>query len=292
MHIEKTIKENQTLGGMAEMIPDVEFSHAGGERLKMQIITPWYDCESMERPTYPLVVFVQGCAWTFPDVWCQIPQLSELARRGYVVATITHRNAMEGHPFPACLEDVKTAIRFLRKNANLYGINPERVGLWGTSSGGNLSLLTAMTIGVKDYETKEYPGYSDKVDYVVACFPTNDFVEYMQDETGDQEIKDIFAALSDGKIDENMSVLKKMSPYYLVEEAKQQNDCVKYPPVFLAHGDRDMLVPYRQTEKLYHSLKETDTDVTFVTVENAPHEGSFWGREMLKLIFQFIEEHC
>lgn len=292
MHIEKTIKENPSLSGMAEMIPEVTFSRAGGECLKMQIITPWYDCESRERPSYPLVIFVQGSGWTFPDVWCQIPQLSELARRGYVVATITHRNALEGHPFPACLEDVKTAIRFLRKHAELYGINPERVGLWGTSSGGNLSLLAAMTMGMEEYETKEYPGYSDKVDYVAACFPTNDFVEYMQDETADQEIKDIFRALSGGKIDENMTVLKKMSPYYLVEEAKKQTDFVKYPPIFLAHGTGDGLISYRQTEKLYDSLKETDTDVTFVTVENAPHEGSFWGREMLELIFQFIEEHC
>lgn len=291
MQIKKTIKENPSLSGMAEMIPEVEFSHAGGERLKMQIITPWYDCESEERPSYPLVIFVQGCAWTFPDVWCQIPQLSELARRGYVVATITHRNALEGHPFPACLQDVKTAIRFLRKNADSYGINPEKVGLWGTSSGGNLSLLAAMTMGEKAYETEEYPGYSDKVDYVAACFPTNDFVEYMQDETADQEIKDVFAALSDGKIDENMTVLKQMSPYYLVEEAKKQDRPVKYPPIFLAHGSGDELVPYRQTEKLYNSLTETETDVTFVTVENAPHEGSFWGREMLELIYQFIEEN-
>jgi len=292
MHIAKTIKNNPSLDGMAEMIPDVEFSHVGGEGLKMQIITPWYDCECKERPAYPLVVFVQGSGWTFPDVWCQIPQLCELARRGYVVATVTHRNALEGHPFPACLQDVKTAIRFLRKNAGLFGINPERVGLWGTSSGGNLSLLTAMTMGMEEYETKEYQGYSDKVDYVVACFPTNDFVEYMQDETSDQGIKDVFAALAGGKIDEDMAVLKKMSPYYLVEEAKKQAGFVKYPPIFLAHGDDDALVPYRQTEKLYQSLKETDTDVTFVTVEKAPHEGSFWGREILEMVFQFIKEHC
>lgn len=292
MYKKVTIKNNPTLDGMAGMIPDVVFSQAGGEELKMQILSPWCDCEAKERPAYPLVVFVQGSGWTFPDVWFEIPQLGELARKGYVVATITHRNAMEGHAYPACIQDVKTAIRFLRKNAEVYGIDPERVGLWGTSSGGNLSLLTAMTMGEEAYETEEYQGYSDKVDYVVACFPTNDFVEFMQDETAEQDIKNVFVALSDGKVDENMTVLKQMSPYYIVEEAKKREESVKYPPIFLAHGDADELIPYRQTEKLYESLKDTDTDVTFVTVENAPHEGSFWSREILELIFSFIEEQC
>lgn len=291
MHRSITIKNNPTLAGMAGMIPEVVFSHIDGEELKMQILTPWADCEAQKRQTYPLVIFVQGSGWTFPDVWVQIPQLGELARKGYVVATITHRNAIEGHPYPACIQDVKTAIRFLRKNAEVYGIDPERVGLWGTSSGANLSLLTAMTMGDERYETDEYRGYSDKVDYVVACFPTNDFVEFMLDENAAQDIKDVFVALSDGKVDKDMTVLKKMSPYYLVEEAKKRGEVVKYPPFFLSHGDADELIPYRQTEKLYESLKDTDTDVTFVTVENAPHEGSFWSREMLELIYEFIEKN-
>ena len=291
MHQSITIKNNPSLEGMAALIPDIVFSHAGGEELKLQLITPWADCEAEERAVYPLVIFVQGSGWTFPDVWCQIPQLSELARKGYAVATITHRNAMEGHPYPACIQDVKTAIRFFRKNARLYGIDPERIGLWGTSSGANMSLLAAMTMGEKFYETEEYKGYSDKIDYVAACFPTNDFVEFMLDKDAAQDIKDVFVALSDGNVDEEMTVLKKMSPYYLAEEAKKSGEPVKYPPLFLAHGDADELIPYRQTEKLYDSLKETDTDVTFVTVENAPHEGSFWSREMLSLIFDFIEKN-
>lgn len=212
------LPSNPAWEGMAEVFPDVVFSQAGGEELKMQIIAPWWDRGGKEVPAYPLVVFVQGSAWTFPGVWYQIPQLSELARKGYVVATITHRNSMEGHPFPACLQDVKTAIRFLRKNAPLYGIDAERVGLWGTSSGANLSLLAAMTEGEERYITEEYQGYSDRVDYVAACFPTTDLVEYMLDDGGEQEIKDIFTALSGGIVDEEMSVLKEMSPYHRVQE--------------------------------------------------------------------------
>lgn len=282
-----TIQANPSWEGMAEIFPDVVFSHAGGQELKMQIIAPWWNREGTEVPKYPLVIFVQGSAWTFPGVWYQIPQLSELARKGYVVATITHRNSMEGHPFPACLQDVKTAIRFLRKNASEYGIAAGRIGLWGTSSGANLSLLAALTEDEERYRTEEYPEYSDEVNFVVACFPTTDLVEYMQDDSGDQEIKDIFTALSGGTVDEEMSILQEMSPYLKVKE----RDSLTCPPVFLAHGDADELIPHSQSMKLYEELEQKGAEVTMVTVEGAPHEDSFWSQEMLSMIFDFIEEY-
>lgn len=285
----KKIQANPTMEGMAEIIPDVVFSHAGGVDLKMQLIVPWWDREGTRAPSYPLVVFVQGSSWTFPNVWYEVPQLCELARDGYAVATITHRNATEGHAFPACLQDVKTAIRFLRKNAKCYGIDAERVGLWGTSSGANLALLAALTEGRKSYETSEHEGYSSAVDYVVACFPTTDFVAYMQDENSDQEIKDIFVALSGGSVDGDMTVLKAMSPYILVKRAVEEGRTACRLPIFLAHGDADELIPHGQSWKLYEALKEAGNDVTMVTVEGGPHEQMFWSREMLAMIFDFIK---
>lgn len=286
----KIIKSNPSMEGMAEIIHDVVFSVAEGVELKLQLILPWWD-RAGQVPSYPLIVFVQGSGWTFPNVWYEVPQLCEFAKKGYAVATITHRNSLEGYPFPACLMDVKTAIRYLRKNAGIYGIDKERVGIWGTSSGGNLALLTAMTIGDERYETEEYKGYSDKVNYCVSCFPTTDFVECMESPDFDKGIKDIFAALSGGAIDENMTVLKEISPYYISENSIEKNLKVNYPPIFLAHGTKDMLIPYKQSEKMYQSLKRLGADATMVAVEDAPHEGSFWSREIIEMIYDFIEKN-
>lgn len=282
-----TVQSNPSWEGMAEIFPDVVFSHVGGEELKMQIIAPWWDREGTEIPKYPLIIFVQGSAWTFPGVWYQIPQLSELAKKGYVVATITHRNSMEGHPFPACLQDVKTAIRFLRKNASEYGIAADRIGLWGTSSGANLSLLAALTEGEERYRTEEYQEYSDKVNFVVACFPTTDLVEYMQDDSADQEIKEIFKALSGGTVDEEMSILKEMSPFQKVKESSS----ITCPPILLAHGDADELIPHSQSMKLYEELDKKGAEAMMVTVKGAPHEDAFWSQEMLSLIYDFIKKY-
>ena len=283
----KIIKNNPTLEGMAEIIPDIVFSKVP---LKLQIINPWWDRINGKTPSYPLVVFVQGSGWTSPNVWMEVPQLCRLAERGYVVATITHRNCYDGYPFPACLKDVKTAIRFLRCKGREYGIDTEKIGIWGTSSGGNLALLTALTIGDERYKTDEYGEYSDSVDYCVACFPPTDLVESMKDESFCKDIKETFLELSGGHIDENISVLREMSPYHIVKDMVREEKNKKLPPILIAHGDSDTLIPYNQGKKMYDALLLLKAKADMVTVSNADHEGSFWSREMLNIIFEFIEK--
>ena len=114
----KTIQNNPAFSGLATMLPDIVYSVQHGQELKLQILTPQAPTrENADDTRYPCIVFVQGSAWTKPNVYYEIPQLSEFARKGYIVATVVHRSSLEGHKAPAFLEDVKTAIRFLRANA-------------------------------------------------------------------------------------------------------------------------------------------------------------------------------
>ena len=280
------ISNNPSLEGMAEIIPSIVFSSPSGFDLKLELITPWWNRDDIENiPKFPLIVFVQGSAWTFPNVWYEIPQLCELAKKGYIIASLTHRNSLEGHPFPACIEDIKNGIKFLKANASLYGIDSDRVGIFGTSSGGNLALLTAMTIDSDDFKTNENINISDSIKFVAACFPPTDLVELYNDPAFSPEIKDIFTALSSNNVDEDFTILKKMSPFYLADQDK------KYPPILLAHGTADELIPYNQSLKLYKKLKSNNADVSMVSVKDAPHEGSFWSKEVFKIIEDFIAKN-
>jgi acetyl esterase/lipase len=97
----------------------------------------------------PLIVFVHGGAWAnanprvgasyanFPDV------LAYLVQRGYVVASVQYRFSREA-PFPAPLDDLQTAVQFLRQNAARFGIDGARIGLWGMSAGAQLAALAAV----------------------------------------------------------------------------------------------------------------------------------------------------
>ncbi|HHU71192.1 MAG TPA: alpha/beta hydrolase [Clostridiales bacterium] len=280
----KRIKSNPTLKGMAVVIPDVIYSTANGVELKMQIIKPWANGDD-DHARYPLIVFVQGSAWTFPDVYYQLPQLSQFAREGYVVATLTHRNSLEGHPFPAFLEDVKTGIRFLRSNADKYQIDPDRVGIWGTSSGGNTALLVGLTEDDPRYKTKEYEEYSDTVKVVVDCFgPTdmNDIVDKI--ELIPDDMRSIFEGLRGENTKENIERLMEINPVNHIQDGKS------YPPFLILQGDDDELVHYSQSELMYHKLLEAGVETSMICVEGAPHEGSFWSDELLGLIKEFLDK--
>lgn len=283
----KTLKNNPTLEGMAYFIPDVVFSTATGVELKMQLMLPWSDDTAQsEIPRRPLIVFLQGSGWTFPNVNYQIPQLCEYARMGYVVATITHRSIKDGYPAPAFLQDAKTAIRFLRKNADTYGIDPNRVCFWGTSSGGNTALLVAMTGDDPRYKTEEYAEFSDSVSVAIECFgPTNLFAlaENAQLQTEMPEADELIRAFVGGDPSEHEDLIRQMSPQLIIEKGK------KYPPILIIHGDADPIVPYSQGENMYKALIDNENDVEMIKVENAPHEGSFWSRELHAEIMNFLK---
>lgn len=281
----KVIKNNPELKGMAVMVPDVVFSTAQGVDLKMQIFKPW-TIEAEVKLQYPLIVFVQGSAWTFPDVYYEIPQLAQFAREGYVVATLTHRNCLEGHPFPAYLEDVKTGIRFLRKNAAEYQIDPDRVGIWGTSSGGNTALLVGLTGDEKRYQTDEYSEFSDAVKVVVECFGPTDLSDAVNNipNLPIEWMKNIFEGLRGEATEDNVRKLQDFNPVNHIEKGKS------YPPFLILQGSADDIVDYSQSELMYHRLLDAKVDASMICVEGAPHEGSFWSNELLGLIKEFFDQ--
>lgn len=278
----KVFESNPTLAGFARLEPGITYSQKNGG-LKLSLITPWADAQ-LSGGLRPLVVFLQGSSWTFPKINKEIPQLAELAREGYVVATIEHRNAAEGHPFPAYLEDTKTAIRFLRAHAEEYGIDPTRVCMYGTSSGGNTALLVGVTGDMPEFKTDEYAGQSDAVQLVVDCFgPSNlpKMIDLDPSKATEDMAKLIYGLAGDRTPEET---IERMSP---VNYLKNGAD---YPPFLLLYGDADTVVPYSQGEEMFHRLIDCGADAHMVRVKGAGHEGDFWSRPLVEEIYNFIRQ--
>lgn len=290
------VPNNPTLTGLARLTRNVAY-RTGADDLVMDIIAPQSTGDDDDR-RYPTVVFVQGSAWTTPDRDYEIPQLSELAREGFVVATVNHRNASRDASavFPAYLKDVKAAIRYLRANARQWHIDPERLGIWGTSSGGNTSLLVGLTADDPRYEDGTNADESDAVKYVVSCFPPTDMMEAI-DAFGNEDDPfrlyyfGPFAAVvgathETGLSDDVRRRAADMSPYL------QVRDGVAYPPTILLHGTADTVVPYRQSVKMHKRLLEHGVDSRLVLVDGAEHEHDFWSPQVFDMIFDFIRERC
>lgn len=296
-----TIPANPTLEGLASLSTEVPYKQVDGETLTMDVLEP----ESVRTPEsqatdrrHPLVVFVQGSSWTTPDRGRKIPQLSELARRGFVVATVGHRNARQGHPFPAFLQDVKSAIRFLRANAARFHVDPARVGIWGTSSGGNAALLVALTAGDPRYDDGLVPGtkgVSDAVDWTVACFPPTDIPHLISTSPLNVDGADLHHASAMACVlgvdvhatpEEYAAAARDMSPYLVARPG------LDLGPFLLLHGDADPLVPFDQSVRMNRRLNELGYDSRFVRVHGAIHEYNFWSRRVYDEIFAFIEAHA
>ena len=283
------LKNNPTMEGQVKLVQNIIYSKAGGEDLPMTLLLPWnLDDTNIKSEKKPLIVFVQGSAWTTPDREFEIPQLSAFARAGYIVATIEHRSALNGHAFPAFLQDVKCAIRYLRAHAEQYGIDSERVAIWGTSSGGNAALLVGLTGDEPEYKTEEYAEYTDEVCAVVECFGPTDLIAMSgmmeDDEPAVSDINYIMNGLCGGDTDTLPEVMMKMSPVNYVVKEKD------VPPFLLLHGDSDTIVPYAQMTALFEKMVECEYDVEAWKIEGADHEGTFWSQEVYDVIGEFLKK--
>ena len=284
------LPNNPEMKELVELKTHVVYAAPDGEELAMQIVKPMWKSGGKG---FPLVVFIQGSAWTKPDQFWEIPQLSLLARRGFVIASVTHRSCFTA-PAPAFLKDVKTAIRFLRTHAAEYDIDKERVCAWGTSSGGNTALLLGMTGDDPAFEGDDWKGESTKVQAVVDCFGPTDLVKMAEVQYGEnatEEQRALFAALAGSgeapalsQVTESYRApLRAISPICYAQPGQD------FPPFLMLHGDADPVVLYEDSEALYEKLAECGYDVDLVRVTGAPHEGDFWSMPLLEIIFDFIQ---
>lgn len=274
------LKNDPTQQGQYRLKQNVVYSTATGEDLKLTLILPW-----LIREKRPLLVFVQGSAWTTPDFNHELPQLVLFARAGFAVATVGHRDRTKGHPFPAYLQDVKCAIRYLRSHAEEYGIDESRVSIWGTSSGGNTALLVGLTADEARYETEEYAGVSDRVNAVVSCFGPTDMIAlslHLLQKGKTRSGADSASGTSD--LQTVIRIAKEMSPVHHVQRGKA------YPPFLLLNGTGDEVVPHRQMELMYDKLIKCGADVQAYYVDGAEHEGNFWTEEVKQIILDFLKE--
>jgi len=276
------IPNNPEFHDLLDLKANIVFSTANGEELALQLMKPQW---ASGGKGFPLVVFIQGSAWTKPNQFWELPQLALLVKRGFVVASVTHRSCFQA-PAPAFLQDVKAALRFLRKNAAEYDIDPDRVCAWGTSSGGNTAMLLGLTADDPAFETEEHEGFSTKVNCVVDCFGPTDLVKMIDVQfAAPHTAENLMFVLGGGTEEGYKDVLGQISPINYVQQPGRD-----LPPFLILHGDADPVVLYEDSETFYNKLIENGYQADLVRVTNAPHEGNFWSLQLLTIIFDFIEK--
>jgi acetyl esterase/lipase len=242
--------------------------------LKMDIMKP------LSRTPTPVILFVSGNGWRSIDRAALIPQLAPFAKSGYLVASIDYRIIGEAI-FPEPLKDVKSAVRFLRANAKKYNIDPERIGIWGNSAGGQLSALAATTADNKDFENDKWPGQSSAVQAAVVWYAPMD----LADLTGDPAYVESAHLGVDVKAPANAEAVRKANPITYVTAASA--------PFMIVHGTEDKVVPIRHGENLHEALTKAKVPATLIKVEGAAHSFGMVSStpEVMSRILAFFDSH-
>jgi acetyl esterase/lipase len=134
----------------------------GGRQLKLDVFYP----RARRRQRFPAVLIIHGGGWRSGDRSQHVPLAQQLAAKGYVTVTAEYRLATEAR-YPAAVQDLKTAIRWLRASAKVYPVDTTRIAVWGFSAGGQLAALIGTTNGARLFETDQYASRSSSVQAII-----------------------------------------------------------------------------------------------------------------------------
>ena len=180
-----------------------------------------------------------------------------MAENGYVCISINYILAEEGKTsWPTNIYNCKTAVQFLRKNAHLYNLDANHIGVIGGSAGGHLSAMVGLVGPEARLEPKgQYKGTSSRVQAVVPLYGVHNLTNFTK--------TDILEKFLGASKNENPSLWALASPVNHIS----RDD----PPFLIIHGTADPLVPVQQSVELHEKLRENGIDSQLVIVKDAPH---------------------
>lgn len=231
------------------------------------------------KAPFPVIICIYGSAFFANNAKGAVFNVEgfgqRLLREGFAVVSINHRSSTDAK-FPAQIQDVKAAIRFIRANSSVFSLDSNFIGITGWSSGGHLSALAGTTNGTKngtmngvaaDIEGNlgKFTQESSRVNAVVDWFGPTDFL--IMDSCGSamkhNDANSPESSLIGGAIQENKDRVALANPINYVSKST--------PAFLIFHGDKDPLVPHCQSEKLYQKLQKEGVKSELVIVPGGGH---------------------
>ena len=264
---------------------DVPYTTRDGVDYRLDIVAP----EGVPDSPRPAILYVHGGGWiggektTSSNDW--------LAEAGFFTASVEYRLS-DVATFPAQIHDVKAAIRWIREHADEWHVDPERIGVWGSSAGGHLSALCAVTNGDEWYAGGEFETSSDVQCAVPICPPTDFLIDWYA--VGNMPVHDeaemCVTGLLGGMPLDRIDLARKASPLW--------QDLAGSVPQLVIQGGADDLVPAGQVRAYTSALMQHGADVTYLEYPDEGHgvdAGIFLENEdhlgLREIILPFFQWH-
>jgi acetyl esterase len=236
----------------------IVYGEAAGEKLTMDYYAP------AGPGPHPVAIiihgggFIGGTSKNGSEAYCA----DFLAPAGYAVFAINYRLAPK-YPYPAMVEDVQRAIRFIRAHASDWSADPKRMALVGGSAGGYLSNMAGLLNSPGDKSAQDpVDRESARVQAVVTLFGPTDF----RGKPMNENVQALLGAPIAQKGQD--SVFAEASPITHVSKSA--------PPFLLIHGDKDEAVPYTESTNLQEALHAVGVRCDLIRIPNGPHATGGW----------------
>lgn len=234
---------------------------------------------------WPVLMYVHGGGWYQGDK-AEGEGWRGMNEQGFLVVSVNYRLGDHQTKFPAMIEDVKCAVRYLRAHASDYNIDPDHIGAIGASAGGHLVALLGTADEAAGWDVGEYLEQSSRVQAVISMAGIADFTSNIPSGLNGS-IYYAFGKLAGKDSPENVAV----SPITYITSDD--------PPFLILHGDRDGVVPLEQAKILNQTLTKANVSNKFVIVEGGNHglqsatggETNPSAAEINQMIVEFLEEN-
>jgi acetyl esterase/lipase len=232
------------------------YARPAGHELPLNLYLP----DAASGPL-PVVVWLPGGGWRHCN---NDSSAAFLCEHGFAVASIRYRLSAEAIA-PANVRDCKTAVRWVRAHAAEYGLDPERIGVFGASAGGHLAALLTLTSGKRELEPEEHDGHSSDVRCGVDFCGPSDLTRIAQSQWQNRFglLYDVTRDYLGGPVSERTKLAELVSPLRYVTKG--------HPPLFIVHGSRDETVPLEESIELYNASHALDNDVTLHIIPEGGH---------------------
>ena len=240
-----------------DIVPDVVYGHKDGLAMTFDVIKP------KSKPNGAAVIFMVSGGWvsSYNPPQQTAMRFRALLEKGFTIIPVRHGSSPK-YFIPEIVSDVRRAIRFIRHNAKQWSVDPNRLGVFGASAGGHLSLVLGTASDAGDPAAKEdFMKESDRVASVVAYFPPVDLRGWARGENPPPP--------ADGKRERfpALNFDKAKAPDYSPIVFVSPDD----PPTLLIHGDKDDLVPISHSQRIHEAFQQNKVKSEFITIPGAGH---------------------
>jgi acetyl esterase/lipase len=264
---------------------DVIYGRKFGTALTLDVITPKENANGIG------LVWVISGGWFSAREGIRPQNAGEFLKRGYTIFAVVH-GSQPKFTIPECIADMNRAVRWIRTHAATYKVDPEKLGVYGASAGGHLSLMLGAGGSAGNEKSKDAVERAGSRVQAVACFfPPTDFLNYGEPgkvALGRGTLSNFKAPFDFHEFDAKTRAFVQVTDEMKVLELGRLISPINHvnaqtAPTLIVHGDADKLVPIQQAEVIIEKMKAAGVPCELVVKKGAAHGWPGMDKDLITL---------